>query len=136
MMVAEELLLKVGVEAILGPAVTAAVARVLYRNKQRRKCSSYYTMLLNSPSALQDEIAKLGVEEGCWTESFINTFRKANGYLAVERKTTDEIIKEVLEKTATDPRAAASVVTGRVDRALVKAVREANKELLEETLKK
>ena len=135
-MLAEEVLLKIGVEAALGPAVTAAVTKVLYRNKQRKKCSSYYTMLLHGPPALQDEVARLGVEEGCWTESFVQTFRKANGYVALERKTPDEIVKDTLEKVATDPSTAADVLTGDVDDALVKAVREANEELLKTTLKK
>lgn len=125
-----ELATMIFIEATVGPAVTAAVSSILSRNKQRRKCSSYYTMLLHGPPALQDEIMKIGSEEGCWTESFMDTFRKANGYISVEQRG----VKSTLAKTLTDPTIAAKLATGKVDRAVVHAVKNANRTILKETI--
>ncbi len=124
----EEILVRVGVEAVVGPAVASLVSRVLSKRKMRKRCSTLYTMLLSGPVALRDEVAKLGVEEGCWTESFVRTFRRANKIVSYGRKSVDELIEEAA------PSLAADVATGDVDKALAKAVREANEELLRKTL--
>jgi len=94
----------------------------------RRRCSTLYTLLLSGPIALRDEVAKLGVEEGCWTESFVKTFRRANKVVSYEKKSIGELIEEAAPELASD------VAKGDVDRAVVKAVREANEEILKKTL--
>lgn len=132
----EEILIKVGIDAILGPVIASTVSKVLATSKQRKKCSSYYVLLLHGPAALKDEIARLGVEEGCWTESFVNTFRKANNIKVIDRKSPDELVREVVEDVSSSPDTYADLATGQVDDVFAKAIREANEELLQETLKK
>lgn len=133
-MAGEEILVKIGIDAIAGPAVASIVSSVFQRSKQRRKCSSYYTVLLHGPPALADEIARLGVEEGCWSESFVSTFRRANNIRAIDHKAPEEVIEDAVEKTVTSPSAIADTLHGDVDEALASAIKQANQELLEQTI--
>ena len=76
-MIATELVGKVVFEAILGPAVTSMLTKILTREQQRRRCASLYTMLIRSPVQFRDEVVHLGVSEGCWSEKFAKTFVSA-----------------------------------------------------------